>query len=310
MKIENGNIYKITNKVNGKAYVGMTTQKVGDRWAQHLHASSSQGGHKTYLHRAISKYGKESFMFEIIEDGINSFKVLLEKEIYYIKHYDTFGDNGYNLTLGGEGVLGYERGDRKRVYKIDIFTGDILEEYESVTRAAKDNNTTKKNISAAALKDIGHSQGYIWVYKEDYEHFKYDKDDYSHYNGRILQLNRHTGKLIGIYNNTNSAGDAVKLSASRIAECIQQKLIGAGYIWMSEREYTGLPHAFDKRDYLNRNAVVKLDKDTEEVLFIYYSMAEAAKDVGLASHGSISSVVCGGSKTAGGYKWVKYSDIE
>lgn len=90
-----GIIYKITNKVNGKSYIGQTRYTIDFRWRQHQHKKDN-----TYFHNAIHKYGIENFSIEILEEC--NIEDLSSKEIFYIAKYDTF-NNGYNLTIGGDG---------------------------------------------------------------------------------------------------------------------------------------------------------------------------------------------------------------
>lgn len=90
-----GYIYKITNKVNGKSYIGQTRYTIEFRWRQHQHKKDN-----TYFHNAIKKYGAENFIVEQLEECDTS--LLNEREIFYIAKYDTF-NNGYNLTIGGDG---------------------------------------------------------------------------------------------------------------------------------------------------------------------------------------------------------------
>ena len=90
-----GIIYKITNKVNNKSYIGQTRYTIEFRWKQHQHKKDN-----TYFHNAIHKYGVENFNIEILEEC--DIKDLNSKEIFYIAKYDTF-NNGYNLTIGGDG---------------------------------------------------------------------------------------------------------------------------------------------------------------------------------------------------------------
>ena len=90
-----GYIYKITNKVNGMSYIGQTRYTVEFRWRQHQHKKDN-----TYLHNSIRKYGIENFTVETLEEC--SVEELNSKEIYYIAKYNTFNE-GYNLTIGGEG---------------------------------------------------------------------------------------------------------------------------------------------------------------------------------------------------------------
>lgn len=90
-----GFIYKITNKVNGKSYIGQTRYTVEFRWRQHQHKKDN-----VYFHNAIHKYGVENFLVETLEEC--DYKDLNSREIFYIAKYNTFKD-GYNLTIGGDG---------------------------------------------------------------------------------------------------------------------------------------------------------------------------------------------------------------
>lgn len=90
-----GIIYKITNKVNGKSYIGQTRYTLEFRWRQHIHKKDN-----TYFHNAIRKYGPDNFSLEILEEC--PYSNLNEREIFYIAKYNTFKD-GYNLTIGGDG---------------------------------------------------------------------------------------------------------------------------------------------------------------------------------------------------------------
>lgn len=92
-------IYKITNLLNGKVYIGLTTTSLQKRWVAHLAMS---GKNERHLYRAMSKYGKDNFIIEPI-DKAKTIEELGEKERYYITLYDsTNQDKGYNMTGGGE----------------------------------------------------------------------------------------------------------------------------------------------------------------------------------------------------------------
>lgn len=95
-----GIIYKVTNIINGKMYIGQTKTGLKARKRNHKHNCV----HKKYnsiLHSAIRKYGWDNFRWEII-DSCYSFEQLNKLEIYYIGYYNTY-NNGYNATLGGAG---------------------------------------------------------------------------------------------------------------------------------------------------------------------------------------------------------------
>ena len=101
-----GVVYKITNIINNKIYIGITTITAQKRWKQHintaynLNAKDSQSPFK----KAIRKYTPENFKIEIIDEEYNSKEELKQKEIKWIKYYNSccFDKNGwgYNCTRG------------------------------------------------------------------------------------------------------------------------------------------------------------------------------------------------------------------
>lgn len=98
-----GIIYLITNKVDGKKYVGQTQFKLERRWKRHISDSlvSNKRVSRTLLHSAIRKYGPDNFLVEILEDNIVK-EFLNNREIYWIAKLNTLVPNGYNLTKGGD----------------------------------------------------------------------------------------------------------------------------------------------------------------------------------------------------------------
>lgn len=96
-----GYIYKITNTVNGKVYIGKTTASVEDRWRWHKCAYSCKNrSYKSALYDAMKKYGKDKFVIEAIEECAT--KDLDDRERYWIAEYNSMRQ-GYNLTTGGDG---------------------------------------------------------------------------------------------------------------------------------------------------------------------------------------------------------------
>lgn len=90
-------IYKITNKVNGKVYIGQSIN-IKERWHRH---KTDYNKIDNYLYRAFKKYGLDNFLFEIIEECEK--EDLNNREIYWIKYYDSHNpQKGYNLTSGGD----------------------------------------------------------------------------------------------------------------------------------------------------------------------------------------------------------------
>lgn len=101
-----GYIYKITNKVNGKSYIGKTERTIQRRFQEHCHEAYEERSYDRPLYRAIRKYGKENFEVTELEQTDQA----EEREIYWINFYKTYGANGYNATKGGDGThyLDYE----------------------------------------------------------------------------------------------------------------------------------------------------------------------------------------------------------
>lgn len=100
-----GYIYKITNKISGKMYIGETKEAdVETRWRQHRNTIRNGRGCPA-LRDAVEKYGWDAFKFEIVVICFDENRYAMEQ--YYIKKYNTLAPNGYNITLGGPGGCGF-----------------------------------------------------------------------------------------------------------------------------------------------------------------------------------------------------------
>ena len=94
-------IYKLTNKINGKVYIGQTVRTLEERIKEHT------SHNKTAISKAIRKYGINNFEIEIIEK-CKTVKELNSREKYWIKKYNSFSETGYNLCEGGENTKGFK----------------------------------------------------------------------------------------------------------------------------------------------------------------------------------------------------------
>jgi group I intron endonuclease len=94
-------IYKITNNINNKIYVGKTEKTLEERWKKHLFCVNHHINR--YLYDAINCYGINNFSIEKIDETEDN-EELNEKEKYWIKKYNsTKKENGYNMQDGGIG---------------------------------------------------------------------------------------------------------------------------------------------------------------------------------------------------------------
>jgi group I intron endonuclease len=96
-------IYKVTNKVNGKCYVGKTVRALERRKSIHLSCARNTS-YSLPFYRAIRKYGANSFVWEVVDNTCKTDDELNEMEILCIKKYRSHKtENGYNISLGGSG---------------------------------------------------------------------------------------------------------------------------------------------------------------------------------------------------------------
>lgn len=127
-----GIIYKVTNKINSKVYIGQTIRTLNKRKAEHYSRSKNI---VKYFYNALNKYSEESFVWEIIE-YCDSKEELDEMEFHYIMQYDSYS-NGYNLTLGGEGTYNYKHSEAALLKISKIRKGIKLSKKEINSRAEK-----------------------------------------------------------------------------------------------------------------------------------------------------------------------------
>lgn len=179
-------IYKISNDVNNKLYIGQTTRSLKDRIHNYFDECTYVNSHP---HRPISdamhKYGFDKFHFEILEDNITDKQTLDELEKKYIEEFDTCNPSkGYNLERGGNSVGKHseltkrkigdaQRGEKNHMYGkcgslnptsksvIDLTTGI---EYGSATEAAKILNLNFSHICATCRGTRASTGGHIFRY--------------------------------------------------------------------------------------------------------------------------------------------------
>lgn len=155
-------IYKATNIINNKVYIGQTIHTLNVRKAQH--ERSHEYGYKTAFSNAIRKYGKENFIWEVIYET-NSIEDLNEKESYYIKYYKSLvTENGYNLKGGGGNDF------LTQEVKNKIGESQLGEKNHMFGKTGELNPTSKKVINITTNMIFGSAS----------EAARYDKANFSH----------------------------------------------------------------------------------------------------------------------------------
>lgn len=145
-------IYKITNKVNGKCYIGQSTH-IEKRWKDHYytHQNMNDEGYNYPLYRAMRKYGYDNFTFEILEECDAA--ALNEREMFYIKHFNSF-NNGYNQNLGGDSTIQSSKLTVEQVLEIQ---DKLLTQNYTLKRLSEEYGVHRDTI-----RDI--NNGWSWSY--------------------------------------------------------------------------------------------------------------------------------------------------
>lgn len=193
-------VYRITNKINGKSYVGQTVRSLEKRWKEHCQRSNVK---TMAISNALHKYGAENFYIEILEE-CPSLEEMNKKEEYYIKSLNTLSPEGYNLKTGGDskkwseeskkklsnskkGKPGLPRSEKTRKKMSDTHVGvkkhagfsDLMSEvkkhlkipvycatngkqYESISQASKDTGVHSGHICQILSGKIKQSKGYVF----------------------------------------------------------------------------------------------------------------------------------------------------
>src|SRR5215467_2958046 len=134
--LKQSGIYQITNKINGKIYIGQSVN-IHNRWSSHCRPSKRKQQTNISINRAIEKYGITNFEFSVIE--FCAIELLNEREIYWIKEKYSKTPNGYNLTLGGDGVKGFKMSQEGKDKLSNALKGRIRtkDHSENISKAKK-----------------------------------------------------------------------------------------------------------------------------------------------------------------------------
>ena len=149
-------VYRITNKENGKSYIGITTKTIEARWAMHLNASDKGKCLHRPLYLAIKKYGADAFRMEMVCEAQTTDE-LRELEKHHISACGTFAPGGYNATLGGDGLTGYRHTEatKRRLGELNskrVFTAEMRATWSA---ASTGRVMPREAVERARAKRIG-----------------------------------------------------------------------------------------------------------------------------------------------------------
>ena len=269
-------IYKITNKITGKSYIGQSVN-IATRWAAHKSVSRSYetlDGNE--LHKDILELGLKNFSFEIIEQ--TNVDKLDQREIYWIQYYDTYY-NGYNHTLGGNGNV---RLNYKKIQEL-WEQGFTSKEIAPIIGSSRDTiNQALTNLGITTKEKLERSKELI-------------KNSIASYKRNVLKINIETDEIIETFDSVSAAAKSLGVTRATFREGLQKhNNIYKGYKWF-------INIVTEKTRNFSSKQVVKLDPDTKEPLEYFESASAAARAVNLAGATLICRACKNGTKSRGFY---------
>ena len=293
-------IYKIENKITHQVYIGQSID-IMHRWKVHTYPSiynnPLSNGYNYKLYSAFREYGLENFNFSVIEEC--SYELLNEREKYWIKYYDSYM-NGYNMTIGGQGVVYMP--SKQKVYIYDKF-GNFIQEFSNVRTAAEALNLNINNIYAALHKK-SMCANYQWSYT------KVEKMPiYQGWNIPVIAYNL-SGKKIAMYSSIQEAiAETPDSYQSILTACKTEKYsnIDSDFQWRFAKDYKNID--FIGNYYENSPSAVT--KYTLEGTFVqhYCRPVDALYDLGIKDNkmtNNLVSTTTGAQKSFMGFLWTKY----
>lgn len=287
----NGLIYIIKNSQNDKVYIGQTTQTLQGRWDDHRIKSQT---YKNNLYAAIREIGLENFFIEEIENNINK-EDLNDRESYWILYYNSI-ETGYNMVMPCSVI------NRRPVYKIHPITNTIIEQYDSVSAAASDNNLDKSGISKVCLGKGNSLGGFKWCYCDNYDIDYLSSIKAQPRFNAVYQLDLK-GNIIKQWISISEIVDSLGYNQSCISECCNgNNKTAYNYNWCFVEKYDSYkPTVSTKRIYQydkNNNLIKIWDSATDIIDFLQKGTSS-----------NIRACCRGRQKTAYGYIWKYESDV-
>lgn len=154
-------VYKITNKVNNKSYIGSSIN-IKMRWQKHIYDLKKDLHPNKHLLESYKKYGEHNFEFSILEI-VEDTDQLIDREQYYLDFYKSY-ENGYNIRKFAENNFGYKH-SKKTIEKCRIASTGKQHTEETKKRISLSNigkivsEETKKKMSLAKKGKSSHWKG-------------------------------------------------------------------------------------------------------------------------------------------------------
>jgi group I intron endonuclease len=287
-------IYKATNRINGKSYVGQSVHPL-ERISQHV---GDRRNTNSIFHKAIDKYGIGSFDWTILVK-VDGKDMANKAEKHYIKTENTYKPNGYNMTKGGDG------GSMWNAIPVVCLTkdGEFIKRYDSASESRKDGFYGSDVLDSC--RNIHKTcKGRIFMFEADYLKNggrKWSKPMPNHTRA-IIQCDLR-GNMIKRFQSIAEAEKELNIGHNLIVSCaVGRYKQSHGFIFVYEEDFP--IKDIDSRKHKKKgHKVAKVDKNTGEILQVYERMSDAARELG-GSHKLIHRVVDEPNKTAYGYRWI------
>lgn len=276
-------IYKITNQLNGKVYIGQSIN-IEQRWKQH----KAETRRTAPLYLAFDKYGIDNFDFSVIEEC--PIEELDDREIYWISYYDSY-NKGYNATLGGHRGLSIDPQVIYDLWDKGLSFGEICDQLSDKIHRAQ----IQKHLQSYSnySKEESNRRGGIQARKKVIQNgFIVD---------RGIKQYSLSGEYIKSYKTEAEAGKETGINWEVIGRCLLGKQVQAGgYQWLINGEPKNL---FKEKGFRFRFGVIQYTLEGEEI-HRYPSVKAAAIQMN-CSPKNISNCCKhkDGRVTACGFKW-------
>ena len=154
-------VYRITNTVNNKIYIGITTKSINIRWKEHC-------GQGFLLYKSIKKYGQDNFKVEVV-DTATCEQELQAKEVEWISNDNSMSPYGYNLTSGGELNKVHCESTRRKMSEAKKGNKNPNFGTKTITKINPENGQVLHTISAPGDKCIGLTWDGNYLWTDDFE---------------------------------------------------------------------------------------------------------------------------------------------